>query len=414
MFNKEIEAKIQALGFKEYTEIQEAVFNAFDQHNRIIALAPTGTGKTHAYLLPIINQIDRDKKEVQGVICVPTNDLVIQVEKMIKDLELDIDVKAYYQGKDRSKDLEALKKKQPQLVIATPGKLNDYAIKENALKIYTTNVFVLDEADMMFDLDFMTTLDPVFEAITSSKILMFSATLPEGMNAWIKKYFGNALLIDLKDPSKLLIEHALIQTQNETRNDVFMSLVKSINPYLCMVFVSRNEDIEGVFNLLHDAGLEATMISSKIPLRQRKSIIEDIKALKYQFVVSSDIASRGIDIDGVSHIINYDLPYELDFYIHRSGRTGRMGKSGIVYSLVTNENSRKIDTLKKKNITFTKYNIKNNELIKVERKSKGGLSEDEMKEIRKIKKPTKVTPNYKKKNALKVKKARNIARYGGK
>ena len=414
MFNKEIELKIQALGFKEYTEIQIAVFDAFDKYNRIIGLAPTGTGKTHAYLLPMVNQINKELKEVQGVICVPTNDLVIQVEKMIKDLELDIDVKAYYQGKDRNKDLESLRKRQPQLVIATPGKLQDYAIKENALKIYTTKAIILDEADMMFDLDFITTLDPVFQAIPSSKILMFSATLPEGLNSWVRKYFGNAFIIDLKDPSKLQIEHALIQTQHETRNTVLKDLVKSINPYLCLVFVSRNDDIEAVFNVLQEEGLKVTMLSSKVPLRQRKSLIEEIKALKYQYVVSSDIAARGIDIDGISHIINYDLPFELDFYIHRSGRTGRMGKTGVVYSLVTKENSRKIDTLKKKNITFTKYNIRNNELIKIERKIKNGISEDELKEIRKIKKPTKVTPNYKKKNKEKIKKARNIVRYGGK
>lgn len=413
MFNIEIEAKVKALGFKDYTEIQKAVFNAYGKYNHIIGLAPTGTGKTHAYLLPILNQIDKDLKVVQAVICVPTNDLVIQVEKMIKEMALDIDVKSYYQGKDRSKELLSLKKKQPQIVVATPGKLNDYVVKENALKIYTTKVFVLDEADMMFDMDFLTTLDPVFETVANKKVMIFSATLPVELNKWVNKYFGNAHLIDLKDPSKLSIEHGLIQVQEETRNQVLMSLLKSINPYLCIIFVSKNENMETVYQLLNDNDYSVVMISSKVPLRIRKQLFDDIRNLKYQYIVSSDLSARGLDIDDVSHIINYDLPYDLDFYIHRSGRTGRMGKTGLVYSLVTLQQNRKVDALKKKNITFTKYQIKNNELVKTVKKSKSGVSAEEMFEIRKIKKPTKVKPNYKKKNKESVKKAKNSVRYGG-
>ncbi|HKL61352.1 MAG TPA: DEAD/DEAH box helicase [Acholeplasma sp.] len=414
MFNIEIEAKVKALGFKDYTEIQKAVFNAYGKYNHIIGLAPTGTGKTHAYLLPILNQIDKDLKVVQAVICVPTNDLVIQVEKMIKEMSLDIDVKSYYQGKDRNKEILSLKRKQPQIVVATPGKLNDYVVKENALKIYTTKVFVLDEADMMFDMDFLTTLDPVFETVTNKKVMIFSATLPVELNKWVNKYFGNAHLIDLKDPSKLSIEHGLIQVQEETRNQVLMSLLKSINPYLCIIFVSKNENMETVYQLLNDNDYSVVMISSKVPLRIRKQLFDDIRNLKYQYIVSSDLSARGLDIDDVSHIINYDLPYDLDFYIHRSGRTGRMGKTGLVYSLVTLQQNRKVDALKKKNITFTKYQIKNNELVKTVKKSKSGVSAEEMFEIRKIKKPTKVKPNYKKKNKESVKKAKNSVRYGGK
>ena len=277
---------------------------------------------------------------------------------MIKEMALDIDVKSYYQGKDRSKELLSLKKKQPQIVVATPGKLNDYVVKENALKIYTTKVFVLDEADMMFDMDFLTTLDPVFETVANKKVMIFSATLPVELNKWVNKYFGNAHLIDLKDPSKLSIEHGLIQVQEETRNQVLMSLLKSINPYLCIIFVSKNENMETVYQLLNDNDYKVVMISSKVPLRIRKQLFDDIRNLKYQYIVSSDLSARGLDIDDVSHIINYDLPYDLDFYIHRSGRTGRMGKTGLVYSLVTLQQNRKVDALKKKNITFTKYQIK--------------------------------------------------------
>jgi ATP-dependent RNA helicase CshB len=239
MFKTSIQEKINALGYKTFTPIQEAVFKAYPKEQHIIGLAPTGTGKTHAYLIPIVNELDLNYEAVQAVICVPTNELVSQVENMLKSVNMGFSVKAFTTSKDRLRELDALSKKQPQIVISTPGRLEDYAIKEGKLKIHTAKVFVLDEADMMLDMDFMTTLDRVFYAVRVAKMLLFSATLSEALTKWIDTYFGKAFKIDLKDPSVLKITHGLVYTRFETRDHDFKRLVKTIKPFLCMVFVSK-------------------------------------------------------------------------------------------------------------------------------------------------------------------------------
>ena len=414
MFKTSIQEKINALGYKTFTPIQEAVFKAYPKEQHIIGLAPTGTGKTHAYLLPIINDLDLAYEAVQAVICVPTNELVAQVEDMLKTVNIGFTVKAYTSSKDRTRELETLSKKQPQIVISTPGRLEDYAIKEGKLKIHTAKVFVLDEADMMLDMDFMNTLDRVFYAVKDAKMLLFSATLPDELTKWIDKYFGRAFKIDLKDPSVLKITHGLIYTRFESRDQDLVKLVKAINPYLCMVFVSKKEQVDHVFQVLSDIGIKAIKISGDTPARERKTILDDIKQLKYTYIVSSDLGSRGLDIIGVTHVIHYELPYHLEYYIHRSGRTGRANQTGMSFALVTNENSRKIETIVKKGIHFTRYQIDGTTLVPIIKKPKGSLSEDELQAIRKVKKPTKVSPNYKKKNKKLVKKARNAVRFGGK
>lgn len=414
MFKLSIQEKINALGYKTFTPIQEAVFKAYDKPGNIVGLAPTGTGKTHAYLLPIVNDLDLENPNVQAVICVPTNELVLQVEDMLKKVNIGFTVKAYTSSKDRTRELEALSKKQPQIVISTPGRLEDYAIQEGKLKIHTAKIFVLDEADMMLDMDFMNTLDRVFYAVREAKMMLFSATIPNGLTKWLDTYFGKAQMIDLKDPSVLKITHGLITTRQETRDQDFKRLIKTINPFLCMVFVSKKEHVDHVYQQLLDIDIKAVKISGDTPSRERKAILDDVKQLKYTFIVSSDLGSRGLDIIGVSHVIHYELPYHLEYYIHRSGRTGRANQTGVSFALVTNEDARKIENIGKKGIVFQKFQIEDHTLVPIVKRIKSSLTEDELQAIRKVKKPTKVSPNYKKKNKKLVKKARNTVRYGGK
>jgi len=260
----------------------------------------------------------------------------------------------------------------------------------------------LDEADMLFDYDFVSQMDPVTSKIKGS-VYVFSATMPKNIVSWINKYFSTAELLDLSDSVKLNIEHVLIMGSSDAELK-FFKLLKIINPYLCFIFVSKNEDIDPLFDKILLEGYNAVKLTSKIPIRQRKNIIDSIKQLRYQYVVCSDIASRGLDFEGISHIINYDLPYKTEFYIHRSGRTGRMGREGIVYTFYEDKYSRKLSSIQNLGIEFDKYTIKGNELVKQEKKIKT-LTEQEVNAIRKVRKPVRVKPNYKKKNKKQVKKA---------
>ena len=403
-----IKQKLEQLGFEKTTPIQDGVFKHIESKKHLVGLAPTGTGKTHAYLLPILQHINRNLHEVQVVILVPTNELVNQVEKMLDDIDQDIKVKSYIGSSDKKRETDWLKKYQPQIVIATPKRLHEFVVELNLLKIQTTRYFVMDEADMMFDYDFLSMIDPLLQAMPHAKYMLFSATIASNMEPFIKTYFGQFDLIDTTKKHELDIEYQLFNIKYQARLDALREVIKHINPYLCFIFVSKKENQEAVYEALAQDGLNVVSLSSSIGVKKRNKLIDDIKNLKFQYVVTSDLAARGLDFK-ISHVIHYDLPHMLEFFMHRSGRTGRMYDSGIVITFMTVDDHRKIEKLKQKGIPFVNYQLSDKGISKVVVKRKG-LSEKEVEAIRKIKKPKKVSPNYKKKNKIRIKKAKQAVR----
>src|SRR5690606_19560458 len=200
----------------------------------------------------------------------------------------------------------------------------------------------------------------------------------------------------------LNITYPLIQT-NGNRLVTLARVLDVINPYLGIIFVSKNEDINQVFNYVLDRGFKTVAFSSEIGVKQRKKILEDIHDLKYQYVVSSDLLSRGIDFKA-SHIIHYDLPYKLEFFKHRSGRTGRMGDEGMVITLVDEQDQRKIDKLRGQGVPFEQAQLTKDE-IKIIQKKERKYDKQIANAIKKVPKPKKVAPNYKKKHEKEVRQA---------
>jgi len=403
-----IKEKLKQLGFETTTPIQDGVFKSISTKKHLVGLAPTGTGKTHAYLLPILSKIKKERKEIQAVILVPTNELVVQVEKMLLHVDSEFSVKAYVGSSDKQREIEWLRKYQPHIVILTPQRLYEFVVELNILKIQTTSYFVLDEADMMFDYDFLSLIDPILSAMPKAKLMLFSATIQPSMEPFIKSYFGQYDLIDTTSQHDLDIEYRLINIKYQDRLEALKEVILHINPYLCFIFVSKKENQEVVYESLVSQGLNVINLNSSIGVKKRSKIIEDIIALKYQYVVTSDLGARGLDFK-ISHVIHYDLPHMLEFYQHRSGRTGRMNDSGIVITFMSVDDHRKIEKLKQKGVSFVNYQINKDGFTKVIVK-KSERSEKEIEAIKKIKKPNKVTPNYKKKNKLKIKKAKQQVR----
>lgn len=397
-----IQAMLEKLQFKKLSPIQEKVIKNFDKPLNLVGLAPTGTGKTHAYLLPLLASLKRDSKTLQAIILVPTNELVMQVSSMLKATDDTVTSKAVYGSMDLEKEAASITKNPPHILITTPAKLDQLRTKFNAVNLKYVDYFILDEADMMFDEDFMNLIDRVLEDQEIKKFLLFSATITKQMEPFIKRYFGQYELIDTTKDSELKIKYRLIKVRShrlETLNDI----TKVINPYLALIFVTKNEMIKEVYDSLLDQGLNVVSISSLIPVKQRKKILDDIHNLKYQYVVASDLIARGIDFKA-SHVIHYDLPYHLEFFKHRSGRTGRMGDTGEVITIYDEDDRSKIDKLRNKGIPFIPYAVTSDGFKTLERKSKT-YDKEIASEIKKIKKPTKVAPNYKKKYAEKVKSA---------
>lgn len=402
------QTQLDKLGFKQTTPIQDGVFNAFHKPGHIVGLAPTGTGKTHAYLLPVTAALDPLLQAVQAVVIVPTNELVRQVERMLLDFEDRLIVKAYVGGSDRQRELAWLGKRQPQVVIATPERLHQFVIGEGALKINMTRYLIFDEADMMFDDAFMSLINPLLDVMAKAKIMLFSATLTPAMSPFIKTYFGAHQLIDVTKEHDLSIEYRLINIKNQDRLEALTGLLPHLQPYLALIFVSRKDTQQVVYEALHGQGLAVCNLHADLGVKRRRQLLDDIIALKYQYVVTSDLASRGLDLK-VSHVIQYDLPYQLAFFFHRSGRTGRMHDDGIVITFMTVDDHRRIEKLRQRGIDFIVYAVTNDGLVKV-KKTVRALTDVERHAMKAIKKPVQVKPNYKKKNKKKVAKAIKRAR----
>lgn len=408
VINMTIKEMLTKLNYTTITPIQEGVFNAFEKGKHIVGLAPTGTGKTHAYLLPILSKINLSLNYVQAIILVPTNELVVQVERMLKEVTKECIVKTYYGGTNRMKEQEWLQKYQPHIVISTPQQMVDFVFTEKLLKIHKASYVVFDEADMMFDEAFLSMIDQILPAIEKAQLLLFSATINPSMEPFMKHYFGSYAFIDTTKQHQLDITYKLINIKYQPRLDALIDVLKVINPYLCFIFVSKKENQEDVYQRLLEHGYNTININASLGVKKRSKLIEDINALKYQYVVTSDLAARGLDFK-ISHVIHFDLPHHLEFFMHRSGRTGRMRDSGEVITFMTVDDHRKIEKLKQKGIPFIDYQLTSKGLIKVALRKKE-VSQEEIDALKKVKKPKRVTPNYKKKHKTEVRKIKQEIR----
>ena len=402
---------LKDLKFTEFTEVQKAVFEKMNTEKNILAKSKTGSGKTHSFLIPIFQDLDEDTYKVQATIVAPTKELAMQIYKMAQHIASfspkRIDIKLYSGGTDRLKEVEKLNGSQPQIVIGTPGKIKDLAIEVNALKIFTSKYFIVDEVDMTFENGFQDDLDSITSVVTDARCMFFSATIAEKILPYLKKYMTNVEFVDINNTNDQKIEHIWIPLKHKERFEVLNMLLKTIQPYLCIIFANKKETVIDLQAKLAQEGYFVGSMHGDLTPRERKRVLQDCKNLKYQYLVATDLAARGIDIEGVSHIINYELPKDYEFYLHRSGRTGRMHKDGIVYSLYEEVDDEYLDSLNNKKIKPTYYEFKQDELVpykgrntRLERKKP---QTDYQKEAEKfIPKATKVKPGYKKKRQAQI------------
>jgi len=241
-----IQKAIKDLGFKDFTEVQKLVIPKASNGLDIIGCSQTGTGKTHAFLIPIFEMLDLNKHEVQAVITAPTRELAQQIYNFAvhisKFSETHIDIRKYVGGSDREKEINRLKKSQPMLVIGTPGKITDLAMKENVLKIHKTKTFVIDEADMSLEIGFLEDIDKIAASMGEGlQMMVFSATIPEKIRPFLRKYMNKPIevFIKPKELSSLNIEHIFLPVKSQSRQKVLLDLVKVINPYIALIFCNK-------------------------------------------------------------------------------------------------------------------------------------------------------------------------------
>lgn len=419
-FKSYINKGLESINFFKETDIQKLVIPKALNGENIIGKSSTGSGKTHAFILPILEKLN-DEKEVQAVIVVPTRELGFQIydeiTKITKFSDEAIDVRLYVGGTNRDNELARLEKSQPQIVIGTIGKLKDLAIEANALKIYTAKMVVIDEADMVFETSEFEEVDYLFARFENPQILAFSATISEAMMHFLDKYLSKNEIIDLvgKNNLKSEIEHVFIPTKNRNKDNLLFDLLQTFHPYLALIFANTKTKVDEIADFLVSKGLKVAKITGNLEPRERKQVLKRIKDGMYQYVVASDLASRGLDVVGVSHVINYELPSDIEFFIHRIGRTARYDLTGVSISFYDYEDDNYLKKLEQKGIHSVYKNLKNGELVVTrERNYKTGerkLTPAEKLLHNKIPVGKKVKPGYKKKRKELInKEARKIRR----
>ncbi|WP_019242594.1 MULTISPECIES: DEAD/DEAH box helicase [Bacillus] len=408
-FHPYILKAVEERGFKKPTDIQERVIPATLKGTSIIGQSQTGTGKTHAFLLPIMNKIVPEKEEVQAIITAPTRELANQIYKeAVKIAECfpedqQINVRCYVGGTDKQRTIEKLKQ-QPQLIIGTPGRIKDL-IDAKALQVYSATTLVVDEADLMLDMGFIQDVDYIAARMTEKlQMLVFSATIPEKLKPFLQKYMENPRYYQV-DPEQVTaqkIDHVLVPLRHRNKVTLLHDIVTSFNPYLALIFTNTKQMADTVADELNKRGLRVGRLHGNLSPRERRKMMKQINDLEFQYVVATDLAARGIDIEGVSHVINYEIPSDLDFYIHRAGRTARAGYSGIAATIYDISDEDALNKLEKLGITFINKDFVNREWIDADDRNKRTKRKKQKAELDAkakiiVKKPTKVKPGYKRK-----------------
>lgn len=368
-FKEYIYQALDEINFKEPTEVQARLIPTILKGKSVVGQSQTGSGKTHTFLLPIFQNLNTQKDEVQAVITTPSRELAYQIYEAAKQLAKfspeNIWIQNYVGGTDKQRQIEKLKSHQPQLVIGTPGRILDL-VRENALDIHNAHYLVVDEADMTLDLGFLKETDAIASTLPKDlQMLVFSATIPEKLRPFLRKYMYNPVIevVANKHVISPTIDNWLVSTKGRDRNKLIYDLLTMGEPYLALVFANTKERADELTNYLRSQGLKVAKVHGGIQPRQRKRIMREIQNLDYQFVVATDLAARGIDIEGVSHVINDDIPEDLEFFVHRVGRTGRNGMKGTAITLYEPSEEKLIDELESMGVHFVPKAVKNGEIV---------------------------------------------------
>ncbi|NLW15005.1 MAG: DEAD/DEAH box helicase [Erysipelothrix sp.] len=409
---KQITKDFMALNrFKSPTSVQSDVLEQINKKNDLIVMAPTGTGKTHSFLFAILETVDPTIISNQAIILAPTRELAMQIydfTAMIKEVEPNMTVELAIGGMDNSR-LKTRLEEQPHILITTPGKFQD-VLSWSVLRVDTVKLLIIDEMDMMFDYGFIEEIDSIASRfLDNTRFMLFSATLPQGLNQFIKKYLRNPVQIQSQEERfQPKIEHILIHRRHKSLEASVLDVLLAINPSLVIVFANTKEAVSKIALYLREFGIDNVEIHGDVDDRARMQVVKRIRTGKVRYIIATDLAARGIDLPEVSHVVNANIPtYDLSFYTHRAGRTGRTGRDGYCISLVDDSDQNAITRLMAQNVTFKFMRINKDTLadsrpfFNFERR-KRPLDPEVVAKLKR--KNVKVKPGYKRKHKQKIEK----------
>ena len=353
--SSEILRAVQEMGFQEPSTVQARTIPLMMSGADINAIAPTGTGKTCAFGIPMLEYVQLKDSRVQEIVLAPTRELALQIGEELTKLAKFIDgvrIAVIYGGQSISRQITALKRR-PQIVIATPGRLLDHMQRGN-IRLDAVHTMVLDEADEMLNMGFVKDVTKIIESTPSDRqLVLFSATTNQDVLtiAWKYQHDPVEITVEATKADRPQITQYVIATEQDSKTDNLLYLLDANVYQRIMIFCNTKFMTDKLTSRLIKEGYNAQCLHGDIPQSKRNTVMNDFKRGKFPILVSTDVAARGIDVDDVEAVINYDLPNENEYYLHRIGRTGRAHKHGVSFSLVTFRESVRMDEILKYMLT---------------------------------------------------------------
>ena len=355
--SREMQRAIQDMGFTEMTEVQEKTIPKMMEGKDVIAKAPTGTGKTCAFGVPIIERIDGESDALQCLILAPTRELTSQITEDMRAMakyKEGLRIVSVYGGQSMQRQIEHLKKK-PQIIVATPGRLLDH-IKRKTVKLHALKTVVLDEADEMLDMGFIKDVTNILDRCPKKKqVVMFSATISrEVMDiSWLYQRDVVEITVLPKEKNEPKIVQYSLHAEGEEKVLMLARLLQQADWHRVMIFCNTKYMTDRLTKRLCAREIKAECLHGDIKQSVRNKVMKDFREGKFPVLVATDVAARGIDVDDIDAVINFDMPADNASYLHRIGRTGRAGKEGIAYSLVSITETDRLESI----MRWTKHEI---------------------------------------------------------
>lgn len=336
--SKELLDSLNELGFEEPTPIQQQAVPLALEGRDLIGQAQTGTGKTAAFGLPLLNKLNSKQTSIQALVIAPTRELAIQVQEEIFRIGKGQRAKTYvvYGGSPIGKQIERIKRNQPQVIVGTPGRLLDL-IKRGVLKLNNVETLVLDEADEMLNMGFIDDIKDIVSSTPSSRqTLLFSATMPRAIRQLADQFLKNPahVKIEATQMTADLIEQYFTKCRDFEKFDLLTRFLDVQMPTQAIIFCRTKKRVDEVGRGLNLRGFSAEVIHGDITQQKRTSVINSFRKGEVELLVATDVAARGLDISGVTHVYNYDITQDPESYVHRIGRTGRAGNEGMSLTFV--------------------------------------------------------------------------------
>ncbi|MBS4030685.1 MAG: DEAD/DEAH box helicase [Clostridiales bacterium] len=346
----ELNEILKDLGVRTPTPVQVQAIPVLLSGKDVVAQAQTGTGKTFAFLLPILERVNGNKPNIQALIITPTRELALQITTEVNKLafKVNANVLATYGGQDVDRQVKKLKG-SIHIVVGTPGRILDL-IRRRTLNLSELKMLVLDEADQMLHMGFLPDVEQIIKQTSPKRqTMLFSATIPSSIRSLARRYMKNP--VDIQTESKRItldeIKQVVIATTDRTKQDTLFKLLDDFRPYLALIFCRTKRRTASLNKALLEHGYLSDELHGDLSQAKREQVMKRFREAKLQILVATDVAARGLDVEGITHVFNYDTPQDVESYIHRIGRTGRAGEKGLAITLATQYDGASIKLIEK-------------------------------------------------------------------